>query len=443
MSFFLFKLYLFLLFTRPFDLFAQSLAEYRPMLFLWVLAFVLGLFKVLSSKTFVWNGAYYRVLLAFMASIVASKVASGWAGAAVGAISEFSSTALLVVLVSMNVGDIDKLKSACLTILAAVALTCFMSVYAYHTGFMSEEFVLQQSNGSSDLDLPVDRPAIPALDDSGAYLWRVRGAGFFNDPNDFAQAIVMALPWLWLLYRPGQWLRNLVCVIGPAALMAYAIFLTGSRGAILGGASLMVFGIRRVLGTAKTVALTVALGAVAMVAGMSGGRGFSTQEESAGERIEAWYEGILMLRSHPFLGVGYGNFRDYHTLTAHNSFVLCFAELGLVGFFFWMALLVIAFKVVSSVVNTAPEGSSDRLLASLLRASLVGYLTCAWFLSRTYQPTLYVLLTLCVASGYVARRNQLLPKSSAELTWVRSSLTSMVLAMSLVYGFIVLSRVQG
>ena len=134
MSFFLFKLYLFLLFTRPFDLFAQSLAEYRPMLFLWVLAFVLGLFKVLSSKTFVWNGAYYRVLLAFMASIVASKVASGWAGAAVGAISEFSSTALLVVLVSMNVGDIDKLKSACLTILAAVALTCFMSVYAYHTG---------------------------------------------------------------------------------------------------------------------------------------------------------------------------------------------------------------------------------------------------------------------------------------------------------------------
>ena len=443
MSFFLFKLYLFLLFTRPFDLFAQSMAEYRPMLVLWLLAFTFGVFKVVSSRTFAWNGAFYRALLAFMACIVASKVASGWAGAAVGALSEFSSTALLVVLVSMNVVDVDRLKSACLTILAAVALTCFMSVYAYHTGFMSEEFVLQQSNGTADMDLPADRPAIPALDDSGAYLWRVRGAGFFNDPNDFAQAIVMVMPWLWLFYQPGRWIRNLACVISPACLMGYAIFLTGSRGAILGGASLLVFGIRRVLGTVKTVLLTVGLGAAAMVAGMSGGRGFSTQEESAGDRIEAWYEGILMLRSHPLFGVGYGNFRDYHTLTAHNSFVLCFSELGLVGFFFWMALLVIAFKVVARVVDEAPAGSDDRLLASLLRASLVGYLTCAWFLSRTYQPTLYVLLTLCVATGYAAVRNGVTPLNNVRLAWVRASFTSMVLAMSLVYGFIVLSRVQG
>ena len=115
MSFFLFKLYLFLLFTRPFDLFAQSMAEYRPMLVLWLLAFTFGVFKVVSSRAFAWNGAFYRALLAFMACIVASKVASGWAGAAVGALSEFSSTALLVVLVSMNVVDVDRLKSACLT----------------------------------------------------------------------------------------------------------------------------------------------------------------------------------------------------------------------------------------------------------------------------------------------------------------------------------------
>ena len=99
MSFFLFKLYLFLLFTRPFDVFAQSLADYRPMLILWLLAFVFGMFRVLSSRMFAWSGAFYRALLGFMLAIVASKVASGWAGAAVGAMSEFSSSALLVLLV--------------------------------------------------------------------------------------------------------------------------------------------------------------------------------------------------------------------------------------------------------------------------------------------------------------------------------------------------------
>lgn len=38
----------------------------------------------------------------------------------------------------------------------------------------------------------------------------------------------------------------------------------------------------------------------------------------------------------------------------------------------------------------------------LLRNSLVGFLVCAWFLSRTYQPVLYFLLALCVSAWWCA-----------------------------------------
>jgi O-antigen ligase len=39
-------------------------------------------------------------------------------------------------------------------------------------------------------------------------------------------------------------------------------------------------------------------------------------------------------------GVGFNNFGDFFGITAHNSFVLCLAELGLIGSTLWIALLV-------------------------------------------------------------------------------------------------------
>ncbi len=73
-----------------------------------------------------------------------------------------------------------------------------------------------------------------------------------------------------------------------------------------------------------------------------GGRSLSIElDESASERLVAWTEGLEMLKAQPILGVGYGQFLDHHTLTAHNSLVLCFAETGLLGCFFWVGLFVV------------------------------------------------------------------------------------------------------
>ena len=64
------------------------------------------------------------------------------------------------------------------------------------------------------------------------------------------------------------------------------------------------------------------------------------EEASAQGRVDAWYEGIQLLTEHPVFGVGWGMFSDYNFgLTAHNSVVLAMAELGLVGYTFWLALV--------------------------------------------------------------------------------------------------------
>lgn len=445
MSFALFKIYLFLLQTRPFDLFAQNLASYRPMLILWILAFLPAVLTAISKKESSAQLRHYVLLSCFVLCIVMSQLVGGSASGAMSAVSDFSATALLFLLTSLNVTTLERLKSACLVILFSMFLLCVAGIAAYHYGFMSEELVLRQLKVENAVDLPKERAPIPAQDTSGYYMWRVHGVGFFDDPNDFAQAIVMALPWLLWFSQPGRWFRNLVVLGTPAAVMIYTIFLTNSRGALLGVASLVFFGIRNMLGTTRTFMMMGVLGLASTIGSFTGGRGFTSKEESARQRIEAWYEGILMLRSSPLFGVGYGNFTDRHYLTAHNSFVLCFSELGLLGYFCWIAMLVLAFKATSLVAEKAPPGSAERKAGNLLRSSFVGYVTCAWFLSRTYQPTLYVLLALCVAVWYCARRNpevQKLEAFKAPMPWVKATFGAVAVSLSAVYAFILLDRIQ-
>ena len=165
------------------------------------------------------------------------------------------------------------------------------------------------------------------------------------------------------------------------------------------------------------------------------------------DRIEAWYAGIQMLKTHPMFGVGYGSFTDFHwERTAHNSFVLCFSELGVFGFFAWIALLVLAFRELGEAVKRTPTGSLEHRITSALRYSLIGFLTCAWFLSRTYQPELYLLLALCASAAYCARRTCL--KGDETITWapqpwIGTTALTMLTAIVTVYGFIVIGRVFG
>ncbi|MBI2733544.1 MAG: O-antigen ligase family protein [Aquabacterium sp.] len=305
---------------------------------------------------------------------------------------------MLFFLISFNLRDMRRLRTACFVILLSLFLLAVAGVSAYHTGYMSEELVLQQRKDDWTIEAPKVRPPIPAEDKSGAFMWRVRGVGFLNDPNDFAQALIMAMPMLWWFVRKGAWIRNLIFVGLPGALMGYCVTLTNSRGALLGIASLMFFGIRSKLGNFKTMMLMGGGALGAIVIGATGGREFSSKERSAEERIEAWYEGFQMLKSSPLFGVGYGGFTERYYLTAHNSFVL------------------------------------------------VGYMTCAWFLSRTYQPVLYCLLALCTAVWVCACRSPAcanIEPLRAPLVWVKMTFAMVILSIAAVYFFIFMHHVGG
>jgi hypothetical protein len=267
--------------------------------------------------------------------------------------------------------------------------------------------------------LPQEDARLPYLlvmkDDSGELLYRLKGLGEIDDPNDFGQLIVCVIPLVFIFWRPNRAFWNLVCVLVPVCLLVIGMFLTHSRGALLALIAVAVVAARRRVGTVAAVLLATGVFVAAMALNFTGGRGISAGAGS--DRTALWGEGLQILKAHPLLGVGTGGMPEFtdSNHTAHNSVVVCAAELGFFGLYFWSmfllptirdALVVASSERISegepSVPEPGPIGLATRevvaidkaeinRLGRLLVLSLTGFLVAAWFLSRAFVLTLFLL----------------------------------------------------
>ena len=84
-------------------------------------------------------------------------------------------------------------------------------------------------------------------------------------------------------------------------------------------------------------------------------------------------------------------------MTAHNSYLLCAAELGLIGYFFWMSILVVTIIYLRRAAKMPSADPIWARWASAINMSLITYLFTSFFLSRTYDLPLYLLLGIAGA----------------------------------------------
>ena len=436
MGFALFLFFLALTYLRPIEAFAPELVVYRPMLVLLLATFAAALIRTMSTRESAATGQHVRLLLGFSLVLAISIAATGWAGGAIYALVDFAPSMLMFFSTVMLVTSPQRLKATCAVIIASMAVLSIAGALAYHTGYMADKLVIWQLAGDDEGATETEPDVIPANDTSGERLWRVRSLGFLSDPNDFGQALVVALAMLPLFRRPRAAMRNLFVIGVPASLLLYAIYLTHSRGALLGLGSLMFFTIQRMLGTMRTGIMMAVMALGAMALNFTGGRGYSANEESAGGRVDAWSEGLQMLMYRPIFGVGYHRFTEHHNYTAHNSFVLCFAETGLVGYFLWLGLILLVFKQLTRAIALSEPGSEGQRWAAALRTAMLGFFTCAFFLSRAYEPGLFILLGIAVSAAYCARVSvpaDRLAQLDAPITWRKPAFIAMVLSIVVIY----------
>jgi O-antigen ligase len=286
-------------------------------------------------------------------------------------------------------------------------------------------------------------------------------------------------------------------VLVPAALLLWTTYLTHSRGGLIALAAVALMAARKKLGTTASTALAAVfiLGMIAL--DFTGGRGISAADGA--DRLEAWANGLEMFKSAPIFGIGFNGFTDLYEITAHNSFVLCLAELGLLGSTLWMALLVTTTAGLNRIVgpqkkrqpsrffgllhlfemssiastpalalSSAPSGgiitlkydyASSALPALvttnapefetrnepvhsprvpqqwivMMRLALVSFMTTAWFLSRSYTITMYLVLGLATATIALQQGDR---KSPNRGHWIFSTIAAEVLIIILIYGLV-------
>lgn len=233
---------------------------------------------------------------------------------------------------------------------------------------------------------------------------RVRWRGTLGDPNELALVLgaIMPLSFAFASSSKKKWANVVTAVVLVLSLVT--VVLTGSRGGQL--VVLTVFGVyfvRRYGARGLVIGALVALPVL-----LFGGRTGEEAESSSLERIDLLYEGMDMIRAHPVIGVGVAQFMDnvWAGLTAHNSYVLAAAELGLPGSLLWMMLVYTSVKIPWLVATRPPAGLDPRIVpfALALVVSYAGMLVGVFFLSFCYKAVLFVFFGLSGALYGLVRR---------------------------------------
>lgn len=412
--FFYLLIYVTVLYLRPHE-YLPALEGLPVVPVLLLLAF--GMWLLAQPKNL--EAPQFLLLPGLSLAMSMSVAMSGWGTGAVNAFVDFVPTMMLFFLVATSVDSLQRLREMALT------LTVVVTVIAVH------------GIGQAGSEQGTGWTGVALINGRSTYL------GLLNDPNDLSMVFLMTLPLTLYLARVTESQLLRLALWAASATILYGGYLCNSRGAMLGlGAMLLTYGIRG-YGWVGSLLVSPLLLAPFVLLAPSRLSEISADEDSAAGRVDAWYAGFEMFRSHPLFGVGKGLFVDHHDLTAHNSFVLAFAEMGLFGYFFWLALLVMSALMlrrllqpgppepptpaVSSALSAssapapavalgaliqtpvdeaaapAPRWADLQMAASALMYAMVGTLVTAFFLSRTYVVFLFLLLALIVAVHSIAR----------------------------------------
>jgi len=401
MGFVLTILYFVTAFLGPATVFGP-LAAFHVELILAALVLLVSLPKLTGS--FIFGTPQSSALVGLAFAIFVSILATGWISGAFTAFLTFIPSAFAYFLVCLHCNSKKKLQIVVLMLL-------FVCAFVIARGYSD----LSQQIAEGGDPTTMDRPYLLAQEsDEGDWFYRIRGQDFISDPNDFAQLIVCLIPLVFIFWQRKKTFRNFAFVILPVCLLLYGAFLTHSRGSVLAIMAITIVAGRRRIGTVPSVLLAAALFAGSSALNYTGGRDISV--ESGAGRLDLWGDGLDLLKSHPLFGVGFNGMGDYtggHT--AHNSLVVCAAELGLFGLYFWSLFLFPTLRdvlVIASpdkvseagpiVVEQAPPWQlTEKLdtvdrdeicrLGRLMLLSLTGFLVAGWFLSRAFVMTLFLL----------------------------------------------------
>jgi O-antigen ligase len=272
--------------------------------------------------------------------------------------------------------------------------------------------------------------------------------GTFGDPNQFALALVVGLPFWWdKAQRAATAVKKTYCLLCTVPIYI-AFAKAGSRSGLLAFGTLMAvtFALApmgRKLLIATGCVLMILLGTFLLpdylraryvtIFSPADAQQASTLRsdiDSSEGRKQLLLQSIRMTFEHPIVGVGPGVFslaawdqRKQSTgaggiaQVAHNTYTQVSSETGIPGFVFFVATWAMALKSVLTASRGLSEmepvlSRSGRHLFSTLAAFSVG----AFFLTMSYSPVVSALLALAVGLSNLKETLQQTPEQEPVQT---------------------------
>lgn len=264
-----------------------------------------------------------------------------------------------------------------------------------------------------------------------------RGIAKFGDNNHFAMVLLMVLPLLYYLYQvSARKLTRLGFAFG-LPLIAFAVVATASRGALI-GLCVIVFWIlmksrNRMIAivlVAVSVMVLVQLAPPSWTARMETIKS-AKEDDSLLGRFGAWKVSSAIALGNPLTGGGFravqstevwDTFKDRPSLlpfveippntpsglAAHSIWFEVLGDMGFVGLFLFIALIVNAFMTRREIVKLA-KNHGDPLrwavdLADMLGAALLAFVVTGSLLSAAYFELPYIVMALMAVLLSVVRR---------------------------------------
>ena len=267
-------------------------------------------------------------------------------------------------------------------------------------------------------------------------VWRMRGTGIFEDPNDISLLIVAStilcfyffndssfsvLRWLWIL---------------PIIILMIGLMCTRSRGGVLsGGAAFLTYILLRYGRGWSVLAGALGMLAIPIIAGRQGE--IDIEDGTGQERIQMWAEGLDAIKSPDILfGIGQGMYADLAGLVAHNSYVHAFVELGFFGGTFFFGCFFFAALALFRVTDPKLELVHPELkrFAPYLAGILAGWGVGLFSLSRCYVVPTYMVIGM--AASFIALAGPRLAPACWLIAWNKPHVQKMVVCSGMLLAFL-------
>ncbi len=280
------------------------------------------------------------------------------------------SAALCVLVTVSALRSAEELKRLAAGASGCVALSSLYAIYQRLSGLeVNESYV--------DMDLNADMPS--------------RVLSFFDNPNTFAEVLLLLLPLTLALLLCSKHLLSRLAAAVALVLGTAALGMTYCRSAWIGMACVMVVLIFLWKPKLMPVFFALCLLAIPFLPASIWNRIltiFDSSDSSTNSRFPLFKAGLEVITRRPLSGAGLGTaavqryvklLNFYHARTpfvhAHNIYLQVWAEMGILGFVGFVGSLLWGIKRAAHTVRHCADGAA-RTITCAACAALCGAMVC-------------------------------------------------------------------